>query len=878
MRTSNALREQFLDFFEKKGHTRVPSSSLVPADDPTLLFTNAGMVQFKGVFLGQDERPYQRATSSQRCVRAGGKHNDLDQVGYTARHHTFFEMLGNFSFGDYFKTEAIQYAWTFLTEVLAIDPSRLWVTVYEDDDEAAQIWQEKIGLAAERIIRCGEKSNFWSMGDTGPCGPCTEIFYDHGAEVAGGLPGTPEEDGDRYIEIWNLVFMQFNRSADGALTPLPKPAVDTGMGLERLTAVMQGVHNNYETDVFTALLEKIGQLAGRTDVHHTSMRVIADHIRSCAFLIVDGVLPSNMGRGYVLRRIIRRAIRHGHRLGINECFFYRLVPTLIATMGEAYPELSTAQARIEGILKQEEKQFLKTLDQGLRLLSEDIRHLTHARADKGFSIPIIIPGAVIFKLYDTYGFPPDLTNDIAREQGLSLDMAGFEAEMAKQRALSQQGSRFISPHTSLLSVDQQTTFTGYEALAQETLITALVDETGRVDVLTSEQQSTVILEHSPFYAESGGQIGDKGFLITDTGRFEVQDTQKNKQAILHHGHLIEGYFEINQTVQAVVDKSARQATALNHSATHLLHAALKTVLGASVQQKGSLVTPEKLRFDFAYSSPLTVSEKETVEDLVNQAIRANYLIKTDLMSQKEALACGAEALFGEKYGEEVRVLTMGEVSRELCGGTHAERTGDIGLFLIIGETGIAAGIRRIEALTGSEALRYVSVQRQRVQAAAELFKTNESQLVDRLKEWQGQVKDLQKQKETLSDRLAEHESKALMDSVISCGSTTVLIAVVTVPDMQRLRILMDKVKSRLSDSPILLAAIIENKVQLLATVPKALTAHLPASAWVNQAAEKIGGKGGGRPDQAQAGGSELQHIDQAMAAATAWILSRLNEQ
>ncbi|MBY0544586.1 MAG: alanine--tRNA ligase, partial [Gammaproteobacteria bacterium] len=765
--TSNQLRDLFLSYFKRKNHTIVPSSSLVPYNDATLLFTNAGMVPFKDLFLGMEKRNYVRAASSQRCVRAGGKHNDLDNVGYTARHHTFFEMLGNFSFGDYFKEDAIRFAWEFLTKELQIPAEKLWITVFEEDDEAAAIWQNKIGISSDRIIRCGEKSNFWAMGDTGPCGPCTEIFYDHGPAVEGGLPGTPEEDGDRYVEIWNLVFMQFDRTPEGELNPLPKPSVDTGMGLERLTTVMQGKHNNYETDVFHEILAAIDNIAQyssttkpysqRLDVglgggkqvegvdtqymtdderasnnaqrpsakSIQSMRVIADHIRSCSFLILDGVLPSNEGRGYVLRRIIRRAIRHGHKLSIQDVFFYKLVKPLAEKMGDAYPDLKKNQANIEHVLQQEEKQFLKTLELGLRILENDIADLNGN----------IIPGVTIFRLYDTYGFPPDLTNDIARERGLLLDMDGFEHEMTKQRVLSQQSSKFAAQHQHQLTVETKTQFTGYDETAGESVATELFHKGVAVERLTEHDESEslfkddiMVLAHSPFYAESGGQVGDRGILLSETGSFMVLDTQKRQDTILHMGHVIDGYIEKNQLIKAKIDHPARAQTALNHSATHLLHTALKKTLGAYVQQKGSLVAPDRLRFDFSHSAPMTFEQLQAVELLVNRYIHANVPIETHLLSQEEAIARGAEALFGEKYGDEVRVLQMGEFSLELCGGTHAKRTGDIGLFRIISEIGIAAGIRRIEAVTGEGALTFNAQQQLELDQCANKLKTNWKQV------------------------------------------------------------------------------------------------------------------------------------------------------
>lgn len=863
--SSNDLRQLFLNYFERNGHKILPSSSLVPHNDDTLLFTNAGMVQFKDLFLGLDKRDYNRATTSQRCVRAGGKHNDLDEVGYTARHHTFFEMLGNFSFGDYFKHDAIRFAWEFLTNELKIPKEKLWITVYKDDDEAAAIWHQEMKVPADRIIRCGEKSNFWAMGDTGPCGPCTEIFYDHGSSIAGGPPGSPDEDGDRYVEIWNLVFMQFDRSPDGTLTPLPKPSVDTGMGLERLTAVMQGVHNNYDTDIFRRVLENIAQLCGNPDLTTTSMRVIADHIRSCAFLIVDGVMPSNEGRGYVLRRIIRRAIRHGHKLGIRDIFFYKLVTPLVATLGQAYPELTKAQTKVEQMLQQEEVQFLKTLEQGLRILEQDIAKLS----DK------VIPGTTIFRLYDTYGFPADLTNDIARERGLELDTAGFEREMAKQRALSQQASKFAAQYQHQLAVQTESYFTGYEELARQTTVAELFHESQAVTQLKAGETGSVILTHTPFYAESGGQVGDQGLLETDTGIFHVTDTQKRQKAIVHFGTVLQGHIAYQQTVKATVNQAKRQATALNHSATHLLHAALKQILGSHVQQKGSLVAPDRLRFDFTHTAAMTAAEIEAVEKLVNQQIRANTEVETHELSQTEALARGAVALFGEKYGDKVRVLQMGDFSMELCGGTHVQHTGDIGLFKIVMETGIAAGIRRIEAITGDAALEYTANQQQQLQQVAQLLKTTWENTAEKVQELQTQQKQLQKQLEQLSAKLASNASGNLVEQAETIHGVPVVTALVSAADIKGLRELADQIKSRLPKAIIVLGAIIDNKAQLLAAVDKSLTQHVHAGELINHLAVQVGGKGGGRPDQAQAGGSEPAQLEAALSSAKAWLMQHL---
>jgi alanyl-tRNA synthetase len=862
---SNELRKIFLEYFQSKGHTIVASSSLVPYNDATLLFTNAGMVQFKDLFLGLEKRDYTRATTSQRCVRAGGKHNDLDQVGYTARHHTFFEMLGNFSFGDYFKEDAIAFAWELLTKKFNIPKEKLWITVFQDDDEAAAIWQNKVGVAPERIIRCGEKSNFWAMGDTGPCGPCTEIFYDHGPDVAGGPPGSPDEDGDRYVEIWNLVFMQFDRTPEGELKPLPKPSVDTGMGLERLAAVMQGVHNNYDTDVFRLILQKIAKLSNKDTLTHTSMRVIADHIRSCSFLIVDGVLPSNEGRGYVLRRIIRRAVRHGHKLGIRDVFFYKLVEPLVTTMGEAYPELVKNKEQIVQVLQQEEMQFLKTLDQGIRILEQDIAGL------KGS----VIPGTTIFRLYDTYGFPPDLTNDIARERGLSLDMDGFEHEMTKQRVLSQQSSKFAANYQHQLEVETNSEFTGYSGTRFQSTITELFHDAKKVKTLHTGDVGTVVLAHTPFYAESGGQVGDQGILRTATGLFQVTDTQKRQQSILHLGSVIQGHIDSHQEVQAEVDHDKRQATALNHSATHLLHTALKRVLGSHVQQKGSLVAPERLRFDFSHSAAVTFDQLQAVERIVNQQIRANLAVETHLMNQKEAIERGAEALFGEKYGDQVRVLQMGDFSMELCGGTHVQRTGDIGLFKIINESGIAAGVRRIEAVTGDAALDFTAAQQTQLQDLASKLKTNWENVNNKIDDIQGQLKQAQKHIEQLSVKLAGNVSAELVGNAENMKGVPVIIAKVTVADVKALRDLADQLKSRSPESIILLGAVTDGKASLLACVGKQLTQSINAGDLVNQAAVLVGGKGGGRPDQAQAGGTEPAKLDEALEVARKWLIDKL---
>ncbi len=862
MKTSNELRSTFLEFFKNKGHTIVPSSALVPGNDPTLLFTNAGMVQFKDVFLGQEKRSYNKATSSQRCVRAGGKHNDLDNVGYTARHHTFFEMLGNFSFGDYFKREAINYAWELLTKVFKLPPEKLWITVFEDDDEAADIWLKEIKVDPKRFSRCGAADNFWAMGDTGPCGPCTEIFYDHGAEIAGGPPGTPEADGDRYIEIWNLVFMQFERSANGDLKPLPKPSVDTGMGLERLAAVMQGVHNNYETDLFLPLIETAAQLAGiklptKNDHQLTSLRVIADHIRSCAFLVIDGITPSNEGRGYVLRRIIRRAIRHGHQLGLREAFFYKLVAPLAKKMGDAYPELINKQAHIEKVLLQEEQQFARTLDIGMKLLEQDIAKLSGK----------VIPGETVFKLYDTYGFPVDLTADIARERGLTIDQAGFEEEMAKQKQRSQETAKFAVDYNTTVSGESE--FIGYEQLTNpEAKIIAIQNSAKQsAQELKQGEKGLVVLDRTPFYAESGGQVGDTGCLLFGKGgEFMVENTQKQGQAYLHYGIAKQGDLKVGSKVYAQVDQQKRNATMLNHTATHLLHAALRQLLGEHVMQKGSLVEPERLRFDFTHTAPMTPEEIKKVEHLVNQKIRANLASDIKVMSPEEATKEGALAFFGEKYGEKVRVLTYGDFSKELCGGTHVGRTGDIGFFKITTETGIAAGIRRIEAVTGDAALTWVDALDNQIREAAKLLKTGRDSLLDRIQKNVEQTHQLEKQ----VDKLQNHLAKSLVDDLIKqakeINHVKVLVTEVTDVDPKKLRDLIDQLKDKLKSCVVVLGINADQRAQIVIGVSKDLVDRIKANELINHIATHIDGKGGGRPDLAQAGGEKPQHLNKALQA------------
>jgi len=862
---SATIRKKFLDYFIEHGHKKVPSSLLVPANDPTLLFTNAGMVQFKETFLGQEPRSYTRATSSQRCIRAGGKHNDLENVGYTARHHTFFEMLGNFSFGDYFKHDAIKFAWTFLTEILAIPKEKLWITVYQDDDDAANIWLNEIGIPADRLSRCDEKDNFWSMGDTGPCGPCSEIFYDHGAEIWGGPPGTADADGDRYIEIWNLVFMQFNCSADGTLTPLPKPSVDTGMGLERLAAVMQGVHENYETDLFVPLLQAIGKLANIKDIQQTSARVIADHIRSAAFLITDGVIPANEGRGYVLRRIIRRAIRHGNKIGLHDAFLYRLVAVLVAQMGDAYPELVLAQAQIERLLKEEEQQFARTLEQGLRILEQEITQLSDKR----------IPGKIIFKLYDTYGFPMDLTGDIAREHGLELDIEGFEIAMAKQRQQSQTANPFAVDYNQGLNIQETTDFAGYDNLATESMITNIIKDNKLVDGLSEGESGIVILDRTPFYAESGGQIGDAGNLSNADAVFVVTDTQKTNMAHLHHGKVSKGALNIGDKLSTEVEHMRRQSIKLNHSATHLLHAALQRILGSHVQQKGSLVEVQRLRFDFTHMAPMSNKEIQQVEFMVNEKIRENIAAKTEIMSPDAAKAAGAMALFGEKYGDEVRVLSFAEFSKELCGGTHVERTGDIGLFKITEETSVAAGVRRIEAVTGEYALAYVENADEQINYLSRQLKTPRQTVQGKVLQLASRNRELEKMLEQLKAKLSQAASGDLSEQAEDLHGVKILLAKLTDVDAKNLTHMVDRLKDTLGKAAIVLATVQDNKVNLVAGVTKNLTDIIKAGDLVNQVAVRINGKGGGRADMARAGGDHAEKLEEAFTAAKSWLNEKL---
>ena len=875
MKSSAELRSQFLDFFKSKGHEVVASSSLVPGNDPTLLFTNAGMVQFKDVFLGLEQRPYTRAASSQRCVRAGGKHNDLENVGYTARHHTFFEMLGNFSFGDYFKRDAIHYAWELLTGVYGIPREKLWVTVYETDDEAYDIWVKEIGVPQDRITRIGDKpsggsDNFWQMGDTGPCGPCTEIFYDHGPEVWGGPPGSPEEDGDRYIEIWNLVFMQYNRDKDGVLHPLPKPSVDTGMGLERLAAVMQGVHSNYHIDLFQHLIKTIAQLAGEKDLERPSLKVIADHIRSCSFLIVDGVLPSNEGRGYVLRRIIRRAARHGHMLGLTDPFFHKLVPVLVEEMGAAYPELAAAQDQVMRVLKQEEERFAETLEKGLKILEEAVSRLDGT----------IIPGRVVFELYDTYGFPVDLTNDIARERGLTLDMGGFEREMDAQRERARAASQFEADYSGKLAVEGATVFTGYERIEDEGRVVALfrLGQGGaeKVEVLSAGEDGVVVLDRTPFYAESGGQVGDTGVLEAGPDvSFGVRDTQKQGQTFLHLGRVQVGRVTLGQTLAAKVDAARRQAVVLNHSATHLMHAALRQVLGEHVQQKGSLVTPDRLRFDFSHYEPLTAEQIAQIEHIVNAQIRENRDADSRVMSFKDALAAGALAFFGDKYGDEVRVMKIG-FSTELCGGTHVRRVGDIGVFKILSESGIASGVRRIEAVTGENALRWVEENTERLDRVASLVKASRLEVDDKVRQIVEKNRVLEKELEALKAKLASQAGADLVSQAIEIDGIKVLAAKLEGADPKGLRDTVDQLKNKLGKAAVVLAAVTDGKVSLVAGVTKDETARLKAGELVNLVAQQVGGKGGGRPDMAQAGGTQPEGLEQALKAVPDWVRQQLH--
>ncbi|MGM7319461.1 alanine--tRNA ligase [Idiomarina sp. ST10R2A5] len=861
---SAQIRDAFLNYFAERGHEKVPSSSMIPGNDPTLLFTNAGMVPFKDVFLGTDKRRYNKATSAQRCLRAGGKHNDLENVGYTARHHTFFEMMGNFSFGDYFKKQAIQYAWDFLTKELKLPAEKLWVTVFTEDDEAYDIWAKDIGVPEDRISRIGEKDNFWSMGDTGPCGPCSEVFYDHGPEVWGGPPGTPEEDGDRYIEIWNLVFMQYNRQADGTFEPLPDPSIDTGMGLERISAIMQNVHSNYEIDLFQALIKVAAEIIGTDDLDNKSLRVIADHIRSCSFLITDGVMPSNEGRGYVLRRIIRRAVRHGHLLGAKDAFFFRLVDELARQMGDAYPELVQKQQIIKDALEREEQQFARTLERGLAILSDEISQL------KGK----VIPGDVVFKLYDTYGFPVDLTADIAREHKLTVDEEGFEKAMSEQRLRAQQASQFGMDYNQQLKSENQTTFTGYDDVAGQAKVVELFKEGQPVEELQAGDKGIVVLSETPFYAESGGQIGDKGVLVASGNAFEVTDTQYIGKAIAHHG-VAKAPVKLNDSVKAEIDSERRENIKRNHSATHLLHAALRNLLGEHVTQKGSLVEADKMRFDFSHFEPVTNEQLAQLEREVNAQIRTNLPLQTELMAIDQAKEAGAMALFGEKYDDQVRVVRMGDFSMELCGGTHVKATGDIGLFRITSEGGIASGVRRIEVVTGEAAIRYTQQQQSILQNLAGELKTESNSVAEKVQQLQQKFRELERKNEQLQQKLAQQAGGGLIAQAIDINGVKAIIAELDQADPKSLRGLVDDLKNQIGSGIVLLGTANGNKVSLIAGVTADLTSKVKAGDIVNQAANVVGGKGGGRPDMAQAGGSLPEQLNEALATATTWLQQQL---
>ncbi len=881
--SSAALRALYLQFFQQHGHQVVASSSLVPGSDPTLLFTNAGMVQFKDVFTGKEKRPYSRATSSQRCVRAGGKHNDLENVGYTARHHTFFEMLGNFSFGDYFKRDAIRFAWEFVTgpQWLGIDPKRLMVTVYHTDDEAFDLWNKDVGVPADRIVRIGDKpgggsddavkspsgDNFWQMGETGPCGPCTEIFYDHGAHIPGGPPGSPEQDGDRWIEIWNLVFMQFDRSAEGVLHPLPRPSVDTGMGLERTAAVMQGVHSNYEIDLFVNLIKAAAAATHATDLQSSSLRVIADHIRACSFLIADGVLPSNEGRGYVLRRIVRRAIRHGYKLGQTQPFFYSLVAALAAEMGEAYPELNTQREHVERVLRQEEERFAETLSQGMSLLDTAISGLRGK----------VIPGETVFRLYDTFGFPVDLTADIARERDLSIDQAGFEAAMQAQRERARAASKFGVDQRAGVAIDGRTEFRGYERLQETATVVALLRGNEQVPALQTGATGRVVLDRTPFYAESGGQVGDQGVLTTTTASFAVSDTIKLGSAYAHVGQVAGGVMKVGDRVEAKVDERLRRATMANHSATHLLHAALRKVLGSHVTQKGSLVAPDRLRFDFSHYAAVTPVELKEIERLVNAEVRANAAAEVTLMPYDAAVASGAMALFGEKYDDEVRVLKIGKFSTELCGGTHVSRAGDIGLFKIVSEGGVAAGVRRIEAVTGEGALDWVAESDQVVRDLGTLMKASRAEVEDKVRQLIERSRRMEKEIASLKSKLASGQGSDMSAAAVDVAGAKVVAMRVEGADAPALREAIDQLKNKLKSAAIVLASVQpDGKVVVIAGVTSDLMNRVKAGDLVNAVAQKIGGRGGGRPDMAQAGGNDASRLDEALAAVPAWIATALD--
>jgi len=864
--TVSEIRASFLEFFKKNGHAVVPSSSLVPGNDPTLLFTNAGMVQFKDVFLGKEQRDYSRASTSQRCVRAGGKHNDLENVGYTARHHTFFEMLGNFSFGDYFKKEAIHFAWNFVTGALGLPKDRLWVTVYKEDDEAARIWTEEIGIDPTRCTRMGEKSNFWSMGETGPCGPCTEIFFDHGPEIPGGPPGSPDEDGDRYVEIWNLVFMQYDRSSDGILVPLPKPSVDTGMGLERVAAVMQGVHSNYDIDLFKSLIRAAAEVTGAEDLESSSLRVIADHIRACTFLIIDGVVPSNEGRGYVLRRIIRRAIRHGYKLGQTAPFFHRLVATLVREMGSYYAELAEGEARATQVLAQEEHRFAETLTTGMALLDAEAEKLVGS----------VIPGETAFRLYDTYGFPLDLTADVARERGLTIDQAGFDAAMEAQRGRAKAASKFGADLRESIKLPGRTEFSGYDRLSSSGKVSALIFDGAVTDTLLPGQEGQVVLDHTPFYAESGGQVGDAGVLKGEAARFVVRDTRKIGGSFAHVGVLESGRLSIGDELEAHVDVDRREAIALNHSATHLLHAALRQVLGKHVQQKGSLVAPERLRFDFSHTQPVSPEEQRLIEQTVNAVIRRNAPAETRVMALEEAVAAGAMSLFGEKYENDVRVLSIGDFSMELCGGTHVARAGDIGFFKIISESGVAAGVRRIEAVTGEAAYQWVAHTDQVLRDVASMLRGNREDVDEKVRELVERSRRLEKDIQQLKSRLASGQGGDLSTQAKDVGGVKVLAARIDGADAKSLRDAMDRLRNKLGSSVIVLATVNEDKVVLVAGVSTDLTDRIKAGEVIAAVASQVGGRGGGRADFAQAGGTQPENLMNALSSVETLVAAQLS--
>jgi len=864
--TSNELRQAFLDFFRDHGHEVVASSPLVPGNDPTLLFTNAGMVQFKDVFTGEDKRTYSTAASSQRCVRAGGKHNDLENVGYTARHHTFFEMLGNFSFGDYFKREAIQYGWDFLTKTLGIPEERLWVTVFREDDEAADIWLKEMKVDPERFTRMGEKDNFWAMGDTGPCGPCSEIFFDHGPDVDGGPPGSPDEDGDRYVEIWNLVFMQFDRTADGEMTPLPAPSVDTGMGLERIAAVMQGVHSNYQIDLFANVIDAAADVLGVKNDGSNSLNVIADHIRACSFLIVDGVLPGNEGRGYVLRRIIRRAIRHGKKLGTDDLFFHKLVGPLVKEMGDAYPELAKAQAHVEKVLVKDETRFAETLDQGMEILEAAIADLDGKQ----------LPGDIAFKLYDTYGFPLDLTADIARERDLTVDEAGFEAAMEGQRERARASSKFGVTGNDALKTDAKTEFLGYDGTEGASEIVALFKGGEAVDTLAGGDEGAVVLASTPFYAESGGQIGDTGILVDDGKLFRVDDTQKSGDANVHFGSLEQGTLTVGDKVEAVVDADRRQAIRLNHSATHLMHAALRQVLGDHVTQKGSLVAPDRLRFDFSHYEGVTPLQLQEIENLVNAEIRKNIAADTGLMSYDDAIESGAMALFGEKYGDKVRVLRLGDFSVELCGGTHVDRTGDIGAFKITHEGGVASGVRRIEGVTGAGAMEWIDANQRTLSDLAGMLRSTPDQAAAKVEQLLKLNKELEKKLATAKHALITGKASDHEDNVLEVGGIKVIASRMDGVDAKALRDAVDRVKDKLGNAVVVLGSVDDGKVRLAAGVTKNNIDKIRAGDLIKPVAEQVGGKGGGRPDFAQAGGTDASKLDQALKSVAGWVAEQLS--